>query len=346
MSIYGEKFKIMNDHQVSQNAKLDSILAKNSEIEVNNDGVEALLTTGNASHASIDGKVTACNTGAVVVASSALPTGASSEATLSALSAKVTACDTGAVVVASSALPSGASSEATLSALSAKVTACNTGGVVVASSALPAGASSEATLSALNTKVTACNTGGVVVASSALPSGASSEATLSALSAKVTAVDTGAVVVASSALPTGASDSAKQDEIKVLIGATNTALAGTLSVSAPAPVKTASTPIGSGSLQAINGQSTHTSAEIDLGTARHITFFGDSSDTASSHEVDLLVSDSSGGTYYKTAHSGIYNAGNVHVLAANVPYRYVKLRIKNGASSGSADFRLHLIHST
>ena len=284
MSIYGEKFKIMNDHQVSQNAKLDSLLAKNSEIELNNDGVEALLTAGNVSHASIDGKVTACNTGAVVVASSALPAGASSEASLAGLSAKVTACNTGAVVVASSALPSGASSEASLSALSAKVTAC----------------------------------------------------------------DTGAVAVTSCTLPSGASDSAKQDEIKTLITATNTALAGTLSVSAPAPVKTALTPIGSGSLQAINGQSTHESAEIDLGNARHITFFGDSSDTSNSHEADLLVSDSSGGTYYKTAHSGFYNEGNVHVLVENVPYRYVKLRIKNGDSAvgNSADFRLHLIHST
>ncbi len=316
MSIYGEKFKIMNDHQVSQNAKLDSILAKNAEIEINNDGVEALLTTGNASHASIDGKLTACNTGAVVVASSALP--------------------------------SGASSETTLSALSAKITACNTGAVAVASSALPAGASSEATLSALNTKVTTCDTGAVAIASSALPTGASSEATLSALSAKVTACNTGAVAVASSALPTGASDSTKQDEIKTLITATNTALAGTLSVSAPAPVKSASTPIGSGSLQAINGQSTHESAEIDLGTARHLSFFGDSTDTANYHEVDLLVSDSSGGTYYKTAHSGFYNDGDVHVIVRDVPYRYVKLRIKNGDSAvgNSADFRLHLLTST
>ena len=281
MSIYGERFKIMNDHLVSVNAK-----------------------------------VTACNTGAVVVASSALPAGASSEASLSALSAKVTACDTGAVAVTSCALPAGASSEASLSALSAKVTACDTGAVVVSSSALPSGASSEASLSALSAKVTAC--------------------------------DTGAVVVASSALPSGASDSAKQDEIKALIGATNSALAGTLSVSAPAPVKSASTPIGSGSLQAINGQATHTSAEVDLGTSRHISFFGNSSDTASSHEVDLLVSDSSGGTYYKTAHSGFYSEGDVHVIVRDVPYRYVKLRIKNGDSAvgNSADFRLHLLTST
>jgi len=40
-----------------------------------------LQTAGNASLTSVDGKITACNTGAVAVASSALPTGASTEAT-------------------------------------------------------------------------------------------------------------------------------------------------------------------------------------------------------------------------------------------------------------------------
>ena len=42
----------------------------------------ALQTTGNNSLNSIDGKVTACNTGAVTVAASALPTGAATNATL------------------------------------------------------------------------------------------------------------------------------------------------------------------------------------------------------------------------------------------------------------------------
>ena len=264
------------------------------------------------------------------------------------LNSKLVSCDTGSVVVASSALPAGASSEASLAGLSAKVTACDTGAVAVTSCSLPAGAASEASLAGLSAKVTACDTGAVAVTSCSLPAGASSEASLSALSAKVVTVDTGSVVVASSALPSGASDSAKQDEIKALIGATNTALAGTLSVSAPAPVKASSTPIGSGALEIIYGQSTHESAEIDLGTARHISFFGDSTDTASYHEVDLLVSDSSGGTFYKTAHSGFYSEGDVHVIVRDVPYRYVKLRIKNGDSdpAQSASFRLHLLTST
>ncbi len=118
------------------------------------------LSTIEGDTTSIDGKITACNTGAVVVSSSALPSGASTEATLStvagdttSIDGKITACNTGAVVVSSSALPSGASTEATLStvagdttSLDGKVTVCNTGAVVVSSSALPSGASSEATL--------------------------------------------------------------------------------------------------------------------------------------------------------------------------------------------------------
>lgn len=91
----------------------------------------------------------------VDVESSALPTGAATEATLSTLNGKVTAVNTGAVVVSSSALPTGASTEATLSTLNGKVTAVNTGAVVVSSSALPSGASTAAKQPALGTAGTA-----------------------------------------------------------------------------------------------------------------------------------------------------------------------------------------------
>ena len=67
-----------------------------------------------------------------------LPTGAATEATLSTLNGKVTACNTGATVISSSVLPTGAATEATLSTLNGKVTACNTGAVTI-SGALPAG---------------------------------------------------------------------------------------------------------------------------------------------------------------------------------------------------------------
>lgn len=55
-----------------------------------------------------------------------LPTGASTEATLSSLNTKVTTCNTGAVTVASSVLPTGAATEATLSTIGRPSTLCVT----------------------------------------------------------------------------------------------------------------------------------------------------------------------------------------------------------------------------
>ena len=309
---YGERFSIIDAHHVSTKAKLDSILAKNSEIDLNTDTLEAKVEVGNGHHASIDGKIVACDTGACVVASSALPAGAASEASLAALSAKITAANTGACVVASSALPAGAASEASLGALSAKVVVANTSACVIASSALPAGAASESSLASLNTKVVA--------------------------------VDTGAVTVNSCALPSGAADSAKQDDIKVLIGATNSALAGTLSVSAPAASKSVSTPISS---EPILGMASHTSAEIDLGSTRHFSLVGSSTDTANSHQVDVMVSDVSGGTFYKTSHSGYFVDGDFHMLVSHHPYQYIKVKITQGDydPAMSADFTVKLLKS-
>lgn len=71
--------------------------------------------TGNTSLSSIDGKITAVNTGAVVVSSSALPTGASTSAkqdtgntSLASIDGKITAVNTGAVVLAAGAATIGA----------------------------------------------------------------------------------------------------------------------------------------------------------------------------------------------------------------------------------------------
>jgi len=255
MSKYGETHDIFNNHHIQTKAKLDSLLAKNTEIEVNNDGVEALLTAGNSSHSSIDGKITACNTGACVVSSSALPSGASTEAKQDA---------------------------------------------------------NNASNASIDGKIVACNTGACVVSSSALPSGASS--------------------------------GAKQDEIKALITATNTALAGTLTVSSPAISKSTSSPLSS---QSINGQSVHTSSEIDITASRHISLVGSSTDTANSHEVDLLVSNVSAGTYFKTSHSGYFLNGDFHLLVSNIPYKYIKVQVKNSNSAvgESANFTIHLLGS-
>ena len=280
MSKYGETHDIFNQHHIQTKAKLDEILAKNSEIDLNTDELEAKLDTGNASLSAIDGKVVACNTGAVVVSSSALPSGAASESSLSALSGKVTSCNTGAVVVSSSALPSGAASESSLASVDGKIIACNTG----------------------------------------------------------------AVAVSSSALPSGAADSAKQDEIKVLIGATNTALAGVLSVSAPVISKSSSTPVNS---EVIFGQSTYLSSEFDVSAFKHLSLIGSSSDIVNSHEVDLLVSNVSGGTFFKTSHSGYFFEGAYHVLVSNHPYKFIKVQVKNAETDVaiSATFTVHALSS-
>lgn len=62
--------------------------------------------TGNTSLSSIDAKATACNTGAVVISSSALPSGAATDSkqdsgntSLSSIDGKITACNTGAVTI-------------------------------------------------------------------------------------------------------------------------------------------------------------------------------------------------------------------------------------------------------
>lgn len=243
-SKYGETHDIFNTHHTETKAKLDSLLAKNTQIEINNDGVEAKLDSIIAKNGEIDTVLDASK------------------------------------VVLDNILTKNGEIDTAVDSLSAKITACNTG----------------------------------------------------------------ACVVSSSALPSGASVSAKQDEIKTLIGATNSALASTLTVSAPAVTKSASTPVSS---QAIQGQSSFTSAELDINTAKHFTIFGSSSDTTSSHEVDVLVSNSSGGTYYETSHSGFYLAGNFHLLVSHMPYRYIKVKVKNGDSNvgNSADFTIHLVQS-
>ena len=313
-SKFGETHDIFNTHHIQTKAKLDALLAKNSEIDLNTDELEAKHDAGNASLASMDGKIVSCDTGAVVVSSSALPSGAATESSLAAQSAKIVSCDTGAVVVSSSALPSGAATESSLAAQSAKIVSCDTGSVVVASSALPSGAASEASLAAQSAKIVSC--------------------------------DTGAVVVSSSVLPAGAADGAKQDEIKALITATNTALGGTLSVSSSAAsaLKSDSTPVSS---EAIFGQALYVSAEIDVTASRHLALVGSSTDLWNSHEVDMLVSPTSGGTFYKTSHSGYFMNGEFHSHIQNHPYKYVKIQVKNAdaAAGMSADFTVHLLSS-
>ena len=204
---------------------------------------------------SLDSKIIACNTGAVVVSSSVLPTGAATESTLNTLNGKVTACNTGAVVVSSSALPSGAATETTLSTLNGKVTACNTGAVVVSSSALPSGAATESTLSTLNGKVTACNTGAVVVSS-----GSITETNSAAILADTASLDTKI---------TSGSDSTLSSAVQVLAYGNNSGTLRPVKIGANGELTTevdhtwtTSTII---SLQAVADGASVTSSTFDLG---------------------------------------------------------------------------------
>lgn len=103
-----------------------------------------------------------------VTNSSLVVSDVTSQSTLSAINTKITTCDTSAVTVSSSALPSGAATavlqtggNSSLASISSAMVACDTGNVVVATSALPNGAATSAlqtggnaSLSSIDTKLT------------------------------------------------------------------------------------------------------------------------------------------------------------------------------------------------
>ena len=107
--------------------------------------------------------------GELKVAVSALPTplGVALESSLSSLNGKVTSVNTGAVIVAGSALPAGAATQATLASalgeletihtnintIAENFSTCDTGAVVVSGSALPTGAATEVSAGACATSL-------------------------------------------------------------------------------------------------------------------------------------------------------------------------------------------------
>lgn len=171
----------------------------------------ALQTAGNLLLASIDGKITACNTGAVVISSSALPTGAATEATLSAASAKLPAT-LGQKAMAASMAVVIASDQSAID-------------VNVGSIALPTGASTaakqdtgNASLASIDSKLTSplsvaqSGTWTVGLSAGALTIGKVDQGTGGASAWKVDgSAVTQPVSAASLPLPTGAATEAKQD---------------------------------------------------------------------------------------------------------------------------------------
>lgn len=166
----------------------------------------AVPISDNGGSITVDGTVAATQSGtwniANISGTISLPTGAATETTLSALNGKVTACNTGAVTISSS-LPAGTNNigdvdvltlpNVTLASQANPFTTAipisdNAGSITVDGTvaatqsgtwnitnisgtvSLPTGAATESTLSTLNGKVTACNTGAVTI-STALPAG-------------------------------------------------------------------------------------------------------------------------------------------------------------------------------
>lgn len=192
--------------------------------------------TGNTSLSSIDGKITAVNTGAVVVASGSIT--ADTELTTADL-------DTGA----------GTDTRAVVGLVGSK-----SGGAVL----IP-GDSTKGL--AVDLSATGANTNKLLVTPD-LPSGAATatkqdtgNTSLSSIDGKITAVNTGAVVVSSSALPSGAATSAKQPAL----GTAGTASVDVLTVQGKASM----TPLltdGSATTQPISGTVTATVTGVATAT--------------------------------------------------------------------------------
>ncbi len=203
----------------------------------------ALQTTGNTSLASIDstlstlnGKVTAVNTGAVVVASSALPAGA-------ATAAKQPALGTAGTASADVITVQGVTSMVPLKVDGSGVTQP----VSAVALPLPAGAATSALQGTGNTS-------------------------LASIDGKIVAVNTGAVVVASSALPSGAATAANQStEISSLATiATNTTNAGTPTVSGTVTVIQGTPGVGAWPVLAAQAGSWSTTVTQATGSNLHV----------------------------------------------------------------------------
>jgi hypothetical protein len=111
----------------------------------------ALQGTGNTSLASIDGKIVTCNTGAVVISSSALPAGAATESTLSAMSGKLPATLGQKAMAASMSVALSSDQSAIPVSQSGTWNVTNISGTV----SLPTGAATSALQTALNAQIPA-----------------------------------------------------------------------------------------------------------------------------------------------------------------------------------------------
>lgn len=146
------------------------ILKSETTLDKTGLATDTLQTSGNASLTSMDGKMTVCNTGAVIISSGSV-TESNSAGILADLSvvagdttsldAKVTACDTGAVVVSSG-----------------NITEANSG-LILAQNTTIAGS-----VNSMDIKMTTCDTGNVVISS-----GSVTETNSSAIAGSLSSMD-------------------------------------------------------------------------------------------------------------------------------------------------------------
>lgn len=200
----------------SVNAKLRTVT---SQLNTGNTSTASVDTK---TPALVSGRVPVDGSGVTQPVSNAslpLPAGASTETTLSSLNSKVTAVNTGAVTVSSSALPTGAATAAKQPALGTAVTSASTPvniasdqtvPVSASSLPLPSGAATSAKQPALGAAVTSASTPVniasdqvVPISASALPlpSGAATAAKQPALGAAATAASTPVNIASDQTVP-------------------------------------------------------------------------------------------------------------------------------------------------
>ena len=283
----------------TDNAVLDVIAANTADLE------------------NVNGKITACNTGAVVISSSALPSGASTEAKQDILEASLVSIEAK-MDVDNAVLDIIAANTADLENVNGKITACNTGAVVISSGAV------TATLSAIDNAV--------------LDVIAANTADLENVNGKITACNTGAVVVSSSALPSGAATEAKQDVLESSL----------VSIEAKMDVDNAVLDALElvNTVKDVEWLSNHTVANqslsdpLDTEGYRGVTLYGENDGAIASGDFKIFGSNESAGTYYhmdsalslNTSDSGRYCLVESSPLGTMTTARYLKLFNASGSS--------------
>ena len=233
-----------------------------------------VVIASNQSAIAVDGSAV---TQPVSASSLPLPTGAATESSLSSIDGKITACDTGSIagsVTANAGTNLNTSAlalETTLSSLNGKVTACDTGsiaGSVTANAGTNLNTSAlalESTLSSLNGKVTACDTGSVTI-SAALPAGTN---------------NIGDVDIAS-ALPTGSNTIGKvnvgtfDNAVTIQDGGNSITIDGAVTANAGTNLNTSALALETGgNLATIAGDTTSLDSKITKGYDAQVASGGD-----------------------------------------------------------------------